>query len=487
MGNIQMTEEQLQKMLLSVQQKAYDTARKNTPGSTTLPAGGMLHGYTQDGSGNLNVLAGAGVRPEMWSAMVRPRSLARLLGAPKPSRNANEKIEIQTGVTEAAGTNVDTWCESPPDVTGDMKVCRQQRVFGEYHGKTKLKHIPKIGERFDYADVPREIINAGPSANPLIPDLMYKLDDTENVLQYNLWLFGQRTELTLERVLVQGNSALASANTQLGWMSEFQGLDTLIATGYTDSVTGQLCPAADSYVLDFNTALGNTMADTEGRYIQDAINDMIYALQTRAEDNSVTNFGIAAVMRREFFRKLTDFIACNYASDRCNSPYGSKTSLNVAGSDYVAWRDGMRRGQYILVGGQQIPVVFSTGVDLEGTAQNQFRTDIYFVPTQGNGRQLTYLDFFPLDNEYAIEYANFPSGSSEYRTYNNGLWAAAPANTPFCREFHFASRMRLMLDTPFLAGRIDNIVFNYDVNMTHDPYAGESMYVDGGVSYRTAN
>jgi hypothetical protein len=463
----------------------FNEVRKNTPASTTLPAGGQLHGPLTDSSGNWSVLSGLGVRPEMWSAMTRPRSLVRALQAPMRSFNYNELLEIQTGVTPGSGTNATGFCADPPDVTGDMKVCRQNIIFGDYYGKTKLNAIPKVGQVRNYADVTRQIINAGPGENPLIPDFMYRLDDTQSVLQYNLWLFGQSVELTLERVLIQGNSTLTSVNTQLGFISEFDGLDRLIKTGYTDAVTSKECPAVDSYVLDFEAALGNTIpGDAESRYIQDALNDMIYALNTRAEDNTVNDFVLAVVMRKELFRRITDYIACNYASSRC-SVNGTNTRLNIEGSDFIRLRDGMRTGKYILVDGVEYPVIFSTGIDLEGTAQDTFRTDIYFVPISGKGRPLTYLEYFPMDNPYATEASNFPV-EGRRAAYNNGLWMAGVEETAMCNEYHFASRMRLILDTPFLAGKITDITFTYDTDMTRDPYSGESMYADGGVSYRTS-
>jgi len=478
---VQMTDEQFQRLL--------ETVAKNTPASTTLPGGGQLHGPLQDGSGNYGVLSGAGVRPGMWSAMTRPRSFARALGAPMRSRNSNELVEIQTGVTAGSGTNATGFCDDPPDVTGDMKVCRQNITFGKYYGSTKLKALPEIGLRRDYADLPREFLNniGRQEDNPLYPDLLYRLDDTESVLKYNLWLFGQSVELATERVLVQGNAALASTNTQLGWTAEFNGLDLLIKTGYTDSVTGTACAALNSYVLDFGAALGSTITgESEARYIQDAITDMIYALNTRAEDVMINDFQLMVVMRKEFFRRLTDYIACNYAVSRCN-PVGGSTSLDLNASDYIALRDGMRRGQYILVDGVEYPVVFSTGIDLEGTAADTFRTDMYAVPMRGNGLPLTWIEYLPMDNEYAVEYAGFPTeGTSPYTAINNGLWAASAEETAFCKELHFAAQWRLRLDTPYLAGKLTNIDFVYDTDMTRDPYAGESMYADGGVSYRTS-
>lgn len=474
-----------EKMYSLEEMKALAEVFKNTPASTTLPAGGQLHGPLMDGSGNWSVLAGMGVRPGMWSAMTRPHSLVRALPAPLRSINYNELLEIQTGVTAGSGTNATGFCADPPDVTGDMKVCRQVISFGNYYGKTKLQSIPETGQIRNYADVPRDLLNAGPAANPLIPDIMYRLDDTMSSLQYKLWTFGQSVELSLERVLIQGNASLTSVNTQLGFISEFDGLDRLIKTGYTDIPTSTLCPAADSYVLDFGTSLGNTIAgENEARYIQDAVDDMIYALTTRAADVGITGYTMVVVMRREFFRRLTEYIACNYANSRCN-PNGGSTTLNIEGSDYVRWRDEMYQGQYILSRGMQIPVIFSTGIDLDGVGQDQFQTDMYFVPVSGNGRPLTYLEFFPMDNAYATEASNFPV-EGRRRPINNGLWLAATEETANCNEYHFSSRMRLILDTPFLAGKMTDITFTYDTDMTRDPYSDASMYADGGVSYRTS-
>lgn len=460
-----------------------DEKLKHTPGSTTPAAGGMLHGYLADGSGNLAVLAGAGVRPEMWSAMSRPFTFLDALGAPKKSMLANEIVEIQTGVTAASGSNTNSWCGDPPDVTGDLKVCRIAKAWGEYYGKSKLQIIPEMGEIATYADVPRNIINIGPAGHPFFPDIMFNLDNTQSRLQYTLWSMGQGMELTLERVAVQGSTALAYTATQLGYMSEFDGLDRWIKTGYTDSVAGVTCPAADSLVLDFGTSLGNTIAgESQARYINDAVMQLIWGLTQRAARNRVENFQLALVMRQELFYKLVDHIACNYSSSGC-SLSESNAELAVMSTDYINWRDGMLNGQYILVRGMKYPVLFSDGVDLEGIGQDQFRTDIYAIPLLGKGRQLTYVQYFPMDNAVISEFEGFPDGATAV-PINNGLWLFSEERTSFCKEFHVAGRMRLIIETPFLAGRIDNIEFTYDTDLTHDPYYGESMYVDGGVSYR---
>jgi len=53
----------------------------------------------------------------------------------------------------------------------------------------------------------------------------------------------------------------------------------------------------------------------------------------------------------------------------------------------------------------------------------------------------------------------------------------------FCTKLEIISQTRLILDTPFLAGRVNDIQIPYNVS-SFDPYMGMSDYRDGGQSSR---
>jgi hypothetical protein len=108
--------------------------------------------------------------------------------------------------------------------------------------------------------VPGQILNQGPQQNPLIPDIMFRIMDTRSQLQYELYNLGMDKQRKLEKVLVLGDSSKASANTQRGFIKEFDGIDKQIKTGHTDP-SGATCPALDSIVENWN---GNLIGTTVG-------------------------------------------------------------------------------------------------------------------------------------------------------------------------------------------------------------------------------
>ena len=108
---------------------------------------------------------------------------------------------------------------------------------------------------------------------------------------------------------------------------------------------------------------------------------------------------------------------------------------------------------------------------------------MYIVPVSWAGVPLLRLQYFNMDNQYTSEFINF-MGNTNVKTINNGMFLVGQRDTGLCLEYHFQSRMRLILDTPWLAARIDDISFSYVNVATRTALPGTSLYTDGGVSYR---
>lgn len=454
--------------------------QKNDPASLTGQPG-QLHGLLQDGSGNAGVFYSPGYRPAMYSTLSRPRSFASAIGVSK-SEYINEKYEILTGATAASGTNATGWCGNPPSLAPYLKTCRQVVEFGQFFAKTELQQIPEVGKLVDRADVPRDILNASPEMHPLIPDIMWRLEDTRSQLQGSLYRFGIGLERSLERVLVQGSAALAYTATQLGFTKEFNGVEQLVKTGYTD-VGGATCPAADSTVINWGNAnIGDSIGSGDTRTIHEVITDAYYAKQDDLpEQIGMAGFNGFFLMRKELFRELVYQIACTYATYRCGSTArresGDAMALNQLRLD-------MQRGQYLLIDGVEVPVIFSDGIPRNRVAANTYESDLFFLPASFGGDPLLRLEYFDMGNPYATELANF-AGGNDYAVLNNGMYALTERHNGFCREILVAAQMRLILETPFLAFRVDNIQFAYRAP-TRDAYPDESLYVDGGVTYKSA-
>lgn len=460
--------------------KALKAVYKNNPASLSLNNTPALQGPLQGQPTLGGAFSAPGVRPDRFSAMPRVRTMSRLL-TPLPSDIYNEIIAIVTGATSGTGENPTSWCGTPPK-PGALKTCEQQFKYGNYYSSTNLNSVNDLGYLRNRADIPGQILNSAPEDFPLIPDIMWRLTDTRSQLQYELYLQGIFLERSLEPVMILGDNTKANTVTQLGWIKEFKGLDLQIKTGYTDT-SGVTCPAADSIVISFGSALiGNTIGGGDGRTITTAISDLWYAAQDRADQVGMDQVDFAFVMRKEMFRALTDVYANTYATSRfqASSMTAGNPVIQMA-TDANNLRLEMLNGQYLLVEGIPVPVVFSEGIPLEGQGSDVYTADMYLVPISWRGRPLLRLEFFNLGNSYITEWNGFINPDKR-RVINNGLYAMGYNAQNFCDEFLFASAMRLILETPFLAGRIDNINFQY-LAATRNAIPSESLYYDGGVSY----
>ena len=447
---------------------------KNDPASTTLTAP-TLHGPFPGNAAQYGIFSGAGVRPDRYSTLVRPNSLASLVN-PVASRYTNEILEVMTGVTEATGTNATGFCGDPPTV-GQGKVCRQTYVFGDYYVKTDLNAIPLLGQYRNRADVPANILNSGPKNNPLVPDVMFSLADNDSQLAYELWRVGVEMERTLEYQLVQGLVSEATDTTH-GWINGFNGLDYQIRTGYADSVSGLACSAVDSAVITHGANINTTASD--GRNIVQETSDLFYGLRRRASSMGMNATQWVIVMREELFRSFTEQYSCLYNQFGCSGSQYEEHNIDQTTTNNL--RVEMQTGEYILVDGVKIPVIFSEGIAQTTPAANTFESDMYVVPTYWAGRPLLTLEYFPMDNQNAQNYSAFQG--SEVATMNNGLYMVGNRNTGLCKEYHFASLMRLIMEAPWLAGRIDNLQYTFSAPI-RNATPGASFYADGGATYRS--
>lgn len=447
---------------------------KNDPASTT-PTANVLHGTNQAGLGNVyGAFSYPGVRPTMWSALPRTSSFLRLASM-DVSTYDNEIIEVLTGQTADSGNNAAGFCGNPP-MAGNLKVAQQVYTWGDYYIKTELNALAQTGSLRNRADQTRRILNAGTPDNPFIPDLAMRLTDTQSALQHEFFKLGVSMERNTELVAVRGVAGTKN-NTYPGWFTQFAGLDTQIATGKTDFVTGVAAPALDSAVISFNANISGNGAN--GLDVVENLTALVRGLQDRAAGVGV-NANYAIVMRRDAFFAVADVWACVYATYMCD---GSATSNNNRDGLVIQnMRNDMLNGRYLLVSGQQIPVVFSEGILQEVTANNTYKSDVYVVAYEADGIPLLTLQYFDMGNSYINEFAN-NFGLDDVAVMNNGLFLVGKRSTGLCIEYHIQARARLILDAPFLSGRLDDVIYT-SIDPLRSSLPGTSNYYNGGISRR---
>jgi hypothetical protein len=469
--------------LTDTQFKEYlEVVQKHTPSSTTLDAPtlqGPFHTRTPNYWG---IFSDPGVRPERFSALAYANTLGNLLAANMaPSEYVQEILEIMTGVTQASGTNATGWCGDPPTV-GEGKTCQQIYSWGDYLVKTHLNALPRMGKLRNRADVPGSILNTPPGNWPLIPDIMFNmLSDTRSQLRYELFLIGVQLMRVLDVVAIQGNNTLASTATNHGWIAEFDGLDRQVKTGYTDAKTGTTCEAVDSVVVSFSAAVGATSTPAGTRNMTQVLADTMFGLRRRAEKMQFSG-GVqwAIVMREELFRALTEAIVCQYFLYACAGSQYEENNIDQRATNEL--RLAMQNGNFLMIDGREYPVVFTEGIAQTTPAANTMQSDIFILPISWMGVPLTRLEFAAMNNQYINEWVGFVD-PDKVTSINNGLFLVGEERTGLCSEYHFAAQMRIILETPMLAARIDDINYTFQAPI-RNAIPGQSFYDDGGVSKR---
>ena len=449
--------------------------------STTTPNAQALHGVYPGNSAQLGTFSGAGVRPGMFSANARVRSLSRFIPT---FRNPvlNELIEIMTGVTAGSGNNSTNACADAP-TAGDLKVMRQTYTFGIIHLGTRVYDITQLGTRYNRADIPREIYNMAMADNPFLPNVpgIDGISSTAEAFRAAMFALGVELERNVSPVMFVGTAGTEN-NTYRGVARQWAGLDNLIKTGYTDSVTGLAAAAADSDVVSFNALI--TGDDSLGRSFVEALTDTLYGREEKARALGLGGIEWAIVMRPDLFRAVTEIWACTYSTYRCAVPTADGYALNIDAGDVTRLRDDMMNGEYLLVNGNRVRVILDDSIARDTLGNNHYKSDIYIVALSWAGRPLLYMDYFPMDNASAEEFltgAGIPDATTT--TWNNGLYRVFKRQTKACIHYDVFARVRLILDAPFLSARLDDAAYRSFHRQT-DATPGQSYYVNGGVSYR---
>lgn len=425
------------------------------------------------GTGGL--FSSGAVRPDMYSTVPRPTNgfIGRIPLI--QSNKDNEIYEILTGVTQTAGNAAADSCSEGP-TPGRLKVCRQTFAWGEMKVDTEVHRLANFGRRLDYQDNDRNVLNFQPPASPYIPQAPSL--DLNTRLGKQFVELGLGVELAMEYVDFVGVAGSSSNSAYLNlYISQYAGLENLVKTGYTDSVTSVACSAADSIVITHNAPIGSA-GTNGGTFIQNMV-DLYYSAKERARIVGMADTEFAFVMHPKAWRAVAEVWACAYWTDRCAGAQYEEVNLNAM--EVSRFRDELYRGQFLLVDGEAVPVLLSTGIPATGVSNNVYNTDIYLIPMAWRGRPLLFRQYFPLSN---AEASDFLSMENDARVINNGLYAVGKRSTNgLCTKFEFYSKHRLILDTPFLAGRVNDVQVTFRASSL-DVRVGESLYRNGGTSSR---
>lgn len=289
----------------------------------------------------------------------------------------------------------------------------------------------------------------------------------------------------LIRQVYVGNPANNSAG---GGYEEFPGLDILIGTNKVDALSGTDCPSLDSDIKNFNYGNINGAAAGDSDDIVHVLTAMMRYLRHNADSMGFSPVRWSITMRRDLFWELTAIWPCSYLTYRCNFRNADGTQVvNVDARDQVDFRDAMRRGSYLLIDGEEIEVIVDDGIVEENNADDPrivsgcFASDIYIIPrTVRGGVVVTNWEYY--DYSQGVMQGVMDGSLSDYFWTDGGryLWHKKPP-TNWCVQWLSKIEPRIILRTPQLAGRLQNVQY-CPLQHVRQPFPGDPYNIDGGVS-----
>lgn len=415
-----------------------------------------------------------GLERDVVTAHIRPRGIGSALPL-LPSVDEDPRFGVITGYTADVGTRITNPCDDAP--YNYMKACTLTARFGLTRRDTKeidIGAVMKKVNRGDFTDLllrGRVLGLSGLTPNGLNENQIMSIVTMSEMVGAAV---AAERELSVD--MWQGTIATGA----------FPGLDSQIATGHVDADTNTACPAVDSDVKDF------TYEDIEGstKSIVHYMQTMEKYLRFNAERMGLDPVSYVITMRPELWEVLTEVWPCQYNTNKCASSVQGTSTVFIDGRENISERDAMRANMTLDLNGNSYRVVLDDGIYEQNNindgnlAAGEYASSIYFVPVTINGS-------FPVTYRQYLNYSAWDSdvsllrGKEDFWT-DGGVYSWAITQTKWCYTLHLRSEQRIVLRTPHLAGKIQNVKY---VPLQHlrSPYPDSPYFNDGGVSYRASS
>ena len=411
-----------------------------------------------------------GLERDVVTAHIRPQGIGSSLPL-LPSVDEDPRFGAITGYTEDVGTRITNPCDDAP--YNYIKACTLTARFGLTRRDTKEIDIGTVMKKVNRGDMTDLLLRGRVlGLSGLTPSGLNERDIMSIVTMSEMVGAAVSAERELSVDMWQGTIAAGS----------FPGLDSQIATGQVDSETNVACPAIDSDVKDFNynNVEGTTLS------IVEYMSAMEKYLSHNASRMGLDPVTYKIVMSPQLWEVLTEVWPCQYNTNKCaSSVLGDDSRVVIDGRENISDRDRMRNSMTLDINGRTYPVVTDDGI-YEANSVNdgnlipgQFASSIYFVP-------ITIQGGFPVTYRQYLNYSAWDSDVSLLRGKedfwsDNGVYSWAVSQTKWCYVMHLRSEQRIVLRTPHLAGKIQNIMYE-PLQHLRSPYPDSDYFEDGGVS-----
>jgi hypothetical protein len=433
-------------------------ASKGFPSSTPSPY--YAHGPT-------GLFSDPAVEQALYSAVMTPYTGLQYMLPIRGTVKTDPLFEVVTGVTETTGSEPVGVCDDPP-TAGLLKVCDAWYPLGRVSRQTQVVDVSRgnrLVNRGEHTDFILYGSPMGMDGNPMVPTMpasfggMQVSEASKKMIE---WMVAWSRDFA--RMIYNGNP---TNNTAQGGYKEPFGLDIIINTGQQDAVTQQLCAARDSIVRSFGGVNISTGTAAQQGALVRLIAYVFRNLQYIAANTNLAPVTWAIAMPFGLFYELTEFWPIAYSTYRATQiPTGS---TNFVDSGYIERvRDDMRgdimtrRGQYLLIDGQKVPVVLDDAITETAGTLGSFTAPIYFVPlTVAGGQPATYLEYMNYDRIGVRETAAPFAPTDQLFTTDAGrfLMHKKPLNN-WCAQMIGLTEWRVVMTVPQLAAKITNVGYS---------------------------
>jgi hypothetical protein len=428
------------------------------------------------GHGDGGLFSTPGLDKSLFSALTLPMNTLESRLPAFPSNDEYPMFGIMTGVTASSGSNPEAPCDDPP-TAGMMKMCTKSAPFGLFSRATRALDAKDFGRRTNRG----EMLDLNLIGNPFAAQDSFAQslagfgNAARNDIAKAFYELGVAWSRDFATRIYAGNPANNTASD--GYM-EFWGLDALINTGYADAVTGTACPAADSIVHDWGSV---DIADDAAGFVR-TLTYMYRNLQFNARRMGLAPANIVLAMSWGLFYALTEIYPITYSTYRSTGLIPDNARLVVDSRAEREERDAMLNGEYLLIDGVRVPVIVDNSI-VETDDGGAFTSSLYMIPMTVLGNiPSTYIEYFnwavpggALDATEALGIA----GAFDVRDGGRFL-IARDSHTWTCVQMAAWTKPRLVMRTPYLAGRIENVKYEPELKERDWNPTNPSYYKDGG-------
>lgn len=413
-------------------------------------------------------------RPDVLSTMLAPDGFAVTLPRIK-SLVANEISKIITGITQGTKRENVTAC-GPGDIPGHLLGIDIIRKFGDFKISPEPVDVKKLGRMDTHGTRQHSIINYQRSNNPFLPEPLRGMNPLSDAAR-QLWEAGVQIENSVGLIEVTGDNTVTGLSAEIGWQREFDGLDKLIAENIVGAY-GNQAEAIDSMVIPWNASFNSTGTGiVAGMNLPQAYHAMFYSRKELARRARISNPVWAFTGDDRLWYQLTFLVACAFVYAGCANA-SDDTPIQRQAGEIERRAIEMQNGKFLPVNGERIPFIPTSGAEVLDDADPE--GTLFLVPLYGMGRPLTYMQYFDMANGDITAYLA-SIGDGAIRPSNDGLYLINSSRTGSCIQITVEASMRMMLDAPFLAGRIDGIDFPGYPGF-RNPIPGRGSYAGGGSS-----